>query len=164
MILFFTQGQLEARLSARRVQRIFDDNNDGTADSAPLKQIRQDASSKVASYLEPVGLMPTLAALVNPTTGELLDIAKGFPEEVVRLSLDVGVALSCQRFPEVMRMEWLPLMTQAEKELCALRDAKTSLGGQGAPEAVNQGGAVLDGDATRLAPVPQRHFDDMGDF
>ena len=143
MILFFTRAQLEARLSAKRVQRFFDDNNDGTPDLDTIAQIRQDASSKVAGYLEPIGLMTTFATLVNATTGELLDPAKGFPEEVVRLSLDVATALSAQRFPEIMRTDWEKLMTQAEKDLCNLRDGKTSLGGQSAPEAVNVGGVSI---------------------
>jgi len=164
MILFFTQAQLEARLSAKRVQRIFDDNNDGVPDKNPVAQIRQDASSKVASYLEPIGLTPTLEALVNLTTGELLDPTKGFPEEVVRLGLDVAVALACQRFPEVMRQDWQTLMAQAEKDLVSLRMGKTSLGGQSAPEATNLGGAIRSGDPVNPVPPPKVFSNGTGDF
>lgn len=144
MILLFTLAQLQGRLSAKRVQRIFDDNNDGTPDTDAIAQLRQDASSKVASYLAPVDLAAKLDALVNPKTGELLDPANGFPEEVVRLSLDVATALAAQRFPEIMRMDWEKLMAQAEKDLRALRDGATSLGGQGAPVAANVGGLAID--------------------
>lgn len=164
MILFFTKALLEGRLSVKRVQRIFDDDNDGVVDSDPLMQLRRDASSKVASYLEPIGLMPRLEALVNPTTGELLAPASGFPEEVVRLALDVAVALACQRFPEIMRQDWQTLMAQAEKDLDRLRTNKTSLGGQGAQEAANEGGAIRSGDPLNPIPVPKVFANGTSDF
>ena len=164
MIYFFTQAQLESRLSAKRVKRIYDDNSDGDADANPIKQLRADASSKVRSYLEPLGVMPTFAAMVNATTGELLT-GQTFPEEIVRLALDVAVALAAQRHPEVVCMDWRPLMEQCDKDLARLREGKTTLGGQGAPAPVNQGAEVRSGDpdAPEL-PSPPRTFQNMGDF
>ena len=170
MIYFFTKAQLEARLSKKKVKRIYDDNSDGTADTDPVNQLRADASSKVRSYLEPLGIMASLEALFNQTTGELLS-GKVLPDEIVRLALDVGVALAAQRHPEVMRQDWTLLMKQADADLCKLRDGKTSLGGgtQGSvatPQSEIQGSVVGrpsredDPDDSR----PAQQWGDMGDF
>lgn len=150
MILFVTKAQIEARLSAKRLKRIYDDNSDGLADVDAVNQLRADASSKVRSYLEPMGVMPTLEVLFNQTTGELIS-GKVVPDEIVRLTLDVVVALACQRFPEVMRQDWVKLMDQCDKDLCKLRDGKTSLGGgtQGGvatPVSTLDGSSVIVGD------------------
>jgi len=140
MIYFFTKAQFENRISAKKVKRLYDDNSDGNADTDPVNQLRADASSKVLSYLEPMGIVPGLTLLCNGSTGELLPSAV-FPSEIVRLSLDVAVALACQRHPEVMRQDWTILMKQCDADLCKLRDGKTSLGG--APhETVLHGGVV----------------------
>lgn len=165
MILFFTQAQLEGRISVKRLKRVLDDDDDGEADTNAVLGLRRDASSKVASYLEPLGVMATYATYVNSSTGELLDAnAMPFHAEVVRLGLDVAVALAAQRFPEVYRMDWRALMEQAELELQNLREGVTSLGGGGAPEVVNQGATVLSGNTTTQEAETQRFFDDMGDY
>ncbi len=170
MIYFFTKKQLEARMSAKRVQRIFDDNADGSVDTDPVNQLRADASSKVRSFLEPMGTFASIVLLFNQTTGELLT-GKILPEEVVRLALDVAVALACQRHPEVMRQDWVKLMDQVDKDLAKLRDGKTSLGGgmQGGvetPETLVQGAVAVYADDGRCTDEDERtaHFGDMGDF
>lgn len=129
MIYFFTKAQLEARMSVKRVKRLYDDDADGNADTDPVNQLRADASSKVRSFLEPMDLFTDkIAALFNQTTGELLT-GKVLPDEVTRLALDAAVALACQRHPEVMRQDWVKLMEQVDRDLAKLRDSKTSLGG-----------------------------------
>ena len=175
MIFFFTKAQFEARLSKKKVARIYDDNNDGNADSDPIKQLRADASSKVRSYLEPMGIMPALEALFDQESGELLD-GKVLPDEIVRLAIDVGVALAAQRHPEVMRQDWVLLMKQCDADLCKLRDGKTSLGGgtQGGvvtPESGLQGGAVgVPGEDPSVersgkgGGSPGGRWGDMGDY
>lgn len=146
MIYFFTKKQLENRLSAKRVKRVYDDNRDGNADSDPINQLRADATSKVRSYLAPMGIMPALEALFDQVTGELLT-DKILPEEVVRLALDQAHVYAAQRFPEQWKLDWLVMQKQVDKELCDLRDGKTSLGGgfQGGvatPETSLHGGVV----------------------
>jgi hypothetical protein len=87
----------------------------------------------VASYLRPIYDLTTVAA--SP------------PHEVVRLTLDVAYAMAAQRYPEVVRVDWLPLMQAAEKDLGRLRDGTTRLDVIGSPEpAQNVGGSVSEGD------------------
>lgn len=170
MILFFTRAQLESRMGSRKIKRLLDDNQDGLADTDAVNQLRADASSKVRSYIEPMGVMPTIEALFNQTSGELLN-GKKLPDELVRLALDVAVALAAQRHPEVMRQDWRQLMEQVDKDLCKLRDGKTSLGGgtQGGvatPESQVQGGTVViadDGSGTEEDERVAR-WSEMGDF
>lgn len=169
MIYFFTKAQFENRISAKKVKRLYDDNSDGNADTDPVNQLRADASSKVRSYLEPMGIMPSLVAMCNAATGELLPLGS-FPEEIVRLSLDVAVALACQRHPEVMRQDWTLLMKQCDADLCKLRDGKTSLGGNGAPETALHGGVVgvvgayPEGQRKDDPCVPSGRWSDTGDY
>lgn len=146
--LFFTKAQLEARISAKVVRQIFDDNNDGTADTDPIDQLRADASSKVESYVAAILTLP-----LSPV-----------PPELVRLSLDVAVALAAQRHPEIVRQDWQKLMKQAEDDLCRLRDGKTVLGPPPAPIPANHGAHLVDGDASRVDEDTQRFWDDMGDY
>lgn len=169
MIYFFTRAQLEARLSAKRVKRIYDDNSDGNADTDPINQLRADAASKVRSFLEPMGIMDDLEALFNQATGELLS-GKVLPDEVVRLSLDVACALAAQRHPEVVRMDWRTMMQQCDSDLCKLRDGKTSLGGgtQGGvatPETEVHGATVTQDPASESDSDGQEgRWSDMGDY
>ena len=172
MMYFFTKAQLEARLSAKRVKRIYDDNLDGNADTDPINQLRADTTSKVASYLEPLGIMPRIEALFDQTTGELLT-GKTLPQELTRLTLEVAVALAAQRFPEIMRMNWVELMAQVDKDLCKLRDGKTSLGGgifgdgtESTPEVELQGSTVVIPDDGSGATDDEREprWGAMGDF
>lgn len=172
MIFFITKTQFENRIGAKRVKRLYDDNSDGTADTDPVNQLRADASSKVRSYLEPMGIMDSLVALFNQTTGELLT-GKVLPDEVIRLTLDVAVALAAQRHPEVMRQDWRLLMQQCDADLKALREGKTSLGGgtQGSvatPESEIQGATVIVGDSSAVSCAEdgdaEGRFGDMGDF
>src|SRR5690348_14231244 len=88
--LYFTEEDLEARLSKAVVRRILDDNNDGETDYDPLQQIRKDSCSKVSSYIIGVYEYP----LTQP-----------YPHEVTRLALDVAVAYAAQRHPEVVKKD-----------------------------------------------------------
>lgn len=149
---YFTEDQLAARISVRKVRAIYDDNNDGASDGDAVDGLRRDASSKVDSYLAPLGILP-----IDPAN---------VPDEVIRLSLDVAVALACQRHPEVMRIEWKALMDQAELELGRLRDGKTSLGPPPVPQAANQGASFQrdDGRTANCPDITPRFWDDLGDF
>jgi hypothetical protein len=178
MIYFFTKAQLEARISKKKLQRIYDDNRDGASDEDPVKQLRADASSKVCSYLEPMGITKKVEALFDLTTGELLP-GKTLPMELPRLALDAAEALAAKRHPEVMRQDWVLLMKQVDTDLGKVRDGKTSLGAGWevggtavqVPQSELQGGLVgIPGES----PEGRRHQDggavsggrwkDMGDF
>ena len=146
---FVTQKQLEDRLSATTVQRIYDDNRDGVADTDPVAQLLADASSKVAGRLRGVY---TIAQLVAATCHEL-----------VRVTLDVAVAMAAQRHPEVVRRDWEPLMRQADKDVTAIRLDDASLDTDGAPEPkANVGGQAYPDPLTE--DVYSFARDGFGDF
>lgn len=147
---YFTKAQLEARISAKTVREILDDNNDGNVDTDAVDQIRKDATSKVDGYLAALGILP-----LDPNN---------IPYEVTRLTLDVAVALAAQRHPEVMRKDWVALMKQAETDLKMLRENKTLLGPPPDPQPANQGARVGETITSRTRDTPGSHFEDMGDF
>jgi len=130
---YFTQSDLEARLSATTVSQVFDDDNSGSSDVAPIALLIADASSKVDSYL-------------RGTYSKYMPF-ETVPNEVKRLALDVAVAFVAQRHPEVVRMAWKELMDAAEADLAKLRDGKTRLDVADAVPA-NAGGGVIGDDET----------------
>lgn len=145
-----TIAQLEARLSTVVVQRIYDDNNDGTRDTAIVQECLDDASAKVDSYLAPLGILP---------------LAQPYPREVIRLELDVAQAYAAQRFPEAVRLDWEKLMGQAEKDLDRLRTGKTMLGARPPDPAANHGGEVFTDDASNIEGEPiVGRWENMGDY
>lgn len=162
--LFVTQVQLESRLSGKRIKRMYDDDGNGTADLNPVKQLRQDASSKVASYLEPLGIISQMSTYFDGTTGEVVSGDVTVHPEIIRLTLDVAQAMAAQRHPTIWQIDWCKLMEAAEGDLKNLRDGKTSLGGNGAPEVANQGAFLVSGNTATENATTQRFWDDMGDF
>lgn len=147
----FTQGQLEARLSKTTVTRIFDDDNDASADSDPIAGLIRDATSKVRAWLGP--------------TYDLDQIDPTKQDEVVRLALDVASAMAAQRHPEYVRIDGYKMMEQAERDLTTLRKGLTNLGIKTAPEpAANQGGEVESGDPDFPDIKPKFFIDGTGDF
>ena len=146
-----TQDQLEDRLSKLTVQRLYDDDNDGTSDSNPIAGLIRDASSKVYSYLGPIYDLD----LIDPTK----------QDEVVRLTLDVAQAMAAQRRPEYVRIDGYKLMAQADADLKILRNGWTNLGIKAAPEpSANQGGDVDSGNPDDQTPLPKLFLDGTVDY
>lgn len=151
---YITSTDLSARLSATKLARIYDDDRDGTADTDPVALLIADACSKVAGYLR--GLY------------DLAVIEAAPPHEVVRLTLDVAVAMAAQRHPEVVRVDWVPLMQGAERDLERLRAGKTRLDVMGSPEpAANASGGFSEGDPSQFdgaTALPVFSGEGFGDF
>lgn len=144
---YFSQEDLELRLSKTVVQQIYDDDNAGIAKSDAIDALVSDASSKVDSYLRGIYTIP------------LSEV----PNEVKRLALDVAVAYAAMRHPEYVRRDGKALMEMAEKDLKSLRNGETRLDIQTSPEpAANAGGFVQNG-TTVNPPVPFM-FESTGDF
>ena len=118
MAAYFTQSELEARVGVDVVRAIFDDNNDGTADSTPIASFIADCSSEVDSFLRPVYPLPLPVV----------------PNEVKRLALDVAEYRSARRFPELTRKDWKELRRLAHEDLGNLRKTSSS---DEAPSAVS---------------------------
>jgi phage gp36-like protein len=147
---YITITQLQNRLGAATVRRVLDDDADGVADAGPLQSLIDDATSKVAGYL--VGVYSLAAIAADP------------PHEVVRLTLDVAVAMCAQRHPEVMRgLDWVELLKAAERDLLSLRKNLTSLDAEGAPNPQsNEGGELFPNPETEYVYTYAR--DGFGDF
>ena len=147
---FITSTQLSNRMSAAKFRRLLDDDADGTADTDAVTQLLADASGKVAGYLQ--GTYDIAAVTLNT------------PPEVVRLTLDVAVAMAAIRHPEAMPgTDGIELMKLADKDLQSLRANKTSLGVDTTPEpAANQGGEIFPDPSTETVYTFAR--DGFGDF
>jgi phage gp36-like protein len=147
---YITTTDLTNRLGAFTVRRILDDNVDGVADSAPFTALIADASSKVAGYLQGVYSLSAVAAST--------------PREVIRLTLDVAVAMCAQRHPEVMRgIDWVELMKAANHDLEQLRKNVVGLDTDASPNpAANEGGELYPDPNTEDVYTFAR--DGFGDF
>lgn len=149
-----TPAEFEARVGVNNVRAILDDDNDGSADANSIVRLLDDASSKVLGYALAAGYDRT-ALLANP------------PNELKRLVLDAAEALAAKRHPEIVRRDWRPLDEANIAELMNLRKGATRL------DPVVPAG--IEPPATRVVSVkvggnvepddlPDRVFDDMGDF
>lgn len=150
-----TQAELEGRLGTNTVAAILDDDNSGDADTAAVTRLLEDATSKVLGYAAAAGY--DLAALrASP------------PNELKRLALDAAEVLAARRFPEVVRRGWKDMMEVNELELVALRKGATQLdvaNGTGIePNATQRTSVRVAGGALEPDGLPDRVFDDMGDF
>lgn len=132
------KAQLESRLSKTTLRRIYDDDNDGAADTDPIAGLIRDASSKVLSYLGP------------DYDIDSLDPAQ--TDELVRLSLDIAQAMAAQRHPEYVRVDGFKLMTQAMADLKLLRQGFTNLGDKDPGDPTERAVAVASG-------LPRDDFD-----
>lgn len=135
---YTTQEELEARVSAAVVRLILDDNNDGTADSDPIKSVIRDAESYAEGFLRGVYTLP-----ITPV-----------PTELKRICLDVAVAYLALRHPEALRLfDGNRMLETARQELKDLRNGVTRLNVETAPEpAANHGGHVASADAEAEVP------------
>ena len=122
---FIDKADVESRMSAARIRRALDDDNDGTADTPVLNQLIQDAESKFRGWIGPVYVQSV--------------VKDSQPTEAKRLCLDIFMALVAQRHPEVYRADWEAMMKGAERDLQQLRKGMTNMGVDGAPKpAANQ--------------------------
>lgn len=157
---YATKKQLENRISADAVQRIYDDNNDGDADNDPINDLLFDATAKVDSYL---------SAVISTPVGKVGSPAE-YPREVIRMTLDVAEAYAAKRHPEVVARDWEKLMKAAESDLKNYREGKTKLGSTPADPAANHGATVgaddprIQAEIDRGTRTSQSMWGDTGDF
>lgn len=149
---YITTDMLAARLSAVVVRRLYDDDNDGTADTDPLAQLVQDAEARFEAFAR--GIYSLTALRDSP------------PNEAIRLCLDLAEAMAYRRFPKAATREWIPFWEAVEKELTGLRTGKTRLDVESTPEpAANQGGDYYEqGEALSGDPPDTFTNNGFGDF
>lgn len=157
---FFTYAQLASRIGKDAVRALFDDNQDGVADTDNLTALKRDATACVSGYMRGIYSLP----LDEPVS-----------YEVTRLALDVAVAYAAERHPEFVRRDWRMLWEKVRQELCDVRNGKTRLDISAATNPAiapsNVGGTVgntvaADAEETGVATSTDvgSHWGNMGDF
>jgi hypothetical protein len=132
---FVTEAQVRSRLSSIGVDRLYDDDGDGFADTSPLTQLRLDATSKVAGYLRGITSLEEVQSAID----------SGEAHEVVRLTLDVCEYMAVKRHPAACPgHDWVEMMKAVNSDLSMLRKSFTKVDTEGAPnEPSNVGGDVI---------------------
>jgi hypothetical protein len=115
---FITQAQATNRISAQLLKRLMDDNRDGTADTDVVTQLMNDATSKVAGYMQGNYDLDVVATRLGENK----------VHEVVRLTLDAFEWMAVKRHPRAApEHDWMELMKANNAELKLLREAFTKL-------------------------------------
>lgn len=119
------------------MDRLLDYSGNGEADTDCLQQLLSDASSKVLGRIQ----------RAFPAQGLRDMLAADLPHDIVRVTLDVAMAMACRDHPEVMRQEWEPLMKSADADLAALAKGEASLDKD--PPTTQLLGALVESDCQR---------------
>lgn len=136
--LLVTRPQLEARVSARVVRQVLDDNNDGEADTDPIQGILRDASSYV----------------LEAYYGTFDEVPEEVPAALERLAKDAAQAYLAIRHPEYVRYDGFKMFERIDRELDRLVEGKRRTGEAPPDPASNHGGDVLSGDPDEPEPPP----------
>lgn len=129
-----TRKQLENRLGAVTVERLSDDNGDGSADPNVVDQILAEASDFVRGGMpqhNPDDLTPANAIV----TGELR-----------RLALDYAEMLAAKRRPTIYKRDWIELKKSVLEDLNLLLKGQRSLGSNDKPKPADNSVSVVSGD------------------
>lgn len=151
---YFTQTDLENALGVQIVKAIFDDDNDGVADAAPVAACCAYGSAECDSFLRG---QYAVSFPISPV-----------PDELKFAAVDFGCAYAARRRPDLTRaMGEQPWTMFRQAAIEKMKQFAVSL--QRLPPSVgtpaNVGAQVRTGDAARPElPSPPRVFDDMGDF
>lgn len=149
-VALITQAEIEARLSARVLRQVYDDDDNGTADAANVARLIEDASSYVLEFY-----YGNYTAV--PESGNI-------PPALRRLALDAAHAYLAMRHPEYVRADGGKMLERVDKELKRLREAVVVTGTSPPDPPANVGGAV--GAIGSDAPYdpPQSFTSNLGDF
>ncbi len=145
-----TQADIEARVSARVLAQVYDDDADGVADSAGVALLIEDASSYVLEYY------------FGNYTGAI-DV-DAIPKPLRRMALDAAHAYLALRHPEFVRADAKVMFERLDKELKRLREAMTTAIDAPPEPAANVGGEVgAIGENAPYSP-PNSFTASLGDF
>lgn len=146
-----SRTNVERRLGADFVRRVFDYNADGATDPDALKELCADADSKVRGGL-----------------GLVLDVDAFDPAiatELRRIALDAALAMMARDFPGAYPKDWVALMQQVDQDIANVRKGIANLGTKQAPEpAANHGVRVVSGNPQSPDTFLPRFSDNWGRF
>jgi len=128
MAYYITQADIEARMSARVLRQVYDDDRAGTANAAAIAQLIQDAESYVEEFVAPVYVIE--------------DVRADAPDAVKRLCLDAAVAYLRERWPSFTKQVTAKTWERLAKECMEVRLAtrRADAGGTNVP--ANVGGTI----------------------
>ena len=151
---YCTQQDLENALGVQLVRAVYDDDNDGEVDAAPIAACLEYATAECDSFLRGTYAVPFTAT--------------PFPAELRYAALDFACAYTARRRPELAHT----LGTDPFKQFYDAATAKMKRfdaseqrlpAASGTPD--NIGGYVRSSyDDTADEDAPARSFDDMGDY
>ena len=154
---YFSQTDLENALSVPIVEACYDDDRDGTVDSAPIAACIAYGGAVCDSFLRKVGNAPGGGTLTLPLTT--------VPNEVKFAALDFGIAYSVRRRPEISKalgnQPWTVFYDQAVEQMkryCAAQQVMPST----AMTHATVGGDIFGGVTGTALPAPR--WSDMSDF
>jgi phage gp36-like protein len=149
-VALVTQAEIEQRLSARVLAQVYDDDNDGVADTNNISRLVEDASSYVLEFY-----YGNYTAIPDETD---------LPPALRRLALDAAHAYMALRHPEYVRADGSKMFERVDKELKRMREAVTTVVKSPPAPPANVGGEV--GSIGANAPyVPPTSFTaDLGDY
>lgn len=156
---YFGQTDLEAALSTAVVKAIYDDDHNGTVDSAPLAACIAYGGAMCDSFLR--------GALTNPVgTGSIALPLSSVPNEVKFAALDFGIAYTMRRRPDVVKaMGEQPWTIYYEQAVAQMKRYAASL--QQVPDTTGThataGGNVYGADPDD-DELPEPRWGDMSDF
>lgn len=148
------QSDLEARLGADVVRRIYDDGNVGSANAASVARLITDSEARVKASVR----------RGHSQADYLLVIAQK-PDLLVTLTLDVAQGYAWQRFPSYVRCDGAAILKTAMEELDRVALGKLRFDITSAiPTPTNEGGTVRSGNPLLPTPKPKLFTDGTGDF
>lgn len=146
-----TRLNVERRLGAAFVRRVFDHNTDGATDGPSLDDMLADASSKIRGAL-----------------GLVFDIDNFDPAiatELRRLALEAFLAMLARDHQGAYPKDWVALMEQVDGDIEKVRKGIANLGTKQQPEpAANHGVRIASGNPDDPNCFSKRMSDNWGDF
>jgi len=157
---YITKTDLDGRMTAAVVLRIFDDSDTGALTSAEETNLQNtilDGESFCEQFMH--------AAYGDAGLTALQALGTSAPRAWKRLCLDAAEIACGRRHPEYQRGGWSDRRTELVEDLKMLRLREVSLATTGEPEpACNEGGLVVSGNADDTAHRPKMWVDSMGDY
>lgn len=146
---YTTADEVVTSLGEATARAVYDYDNSGTVDSAPLAQDIAYATSKINSYLRRRYRLP---------------IEGDVPEIIKSIARDIVTARAQLRAPEVVRVDGEKMMKQATIDLESLRDDKTTLDIATLPASLNDRVLMRRGESATGERQPAMFADGLGDF
>lgn len=113
---YITVQDFENEVGRDVVVAYYDDNNDSSADPGPLRRLLIDSESTVEGFMRAAGYDLEEARLKGSTL-----------TDVVRLALEVAVARTYLRHPEIARYDGDKAWTRIRRELLDIQEKRQRL-------------------------------------